>query len=184
MLRHDQLAIRLVEMRATLDVMNRVSEGKLGENTNRLQASRTVDWEQWRQWSSVETGMWCLRVTVSAGQRRIITMDPAIQRIEPWSKPIPCPLLSINSEWFTHDDGYARLLALTRTVRGPKHVLGIAGTIPPSFADVFLITPSVVGGQTGLVTSPYEVFLRTFEAVDVFLDTQTSEEEKRGGCDE
>jgi hypothetical protein len=48
MLRHDQLAIRLVEMRATLDVMNRVCQGKLGENTNRLKASRTVDWEQWR----------------------------------------------------------------------------------------------------------------------------------------
>jgi hypothetical protein len=105
-------------------------------------------------------------------------MDPAIQRIEPWSKPIPCPLLSINSEWFTHDDDYARLLALTRTVRGPKHVLGIAGTNHPSFADVFLITPSVAGGQTGLITSPYEVFLRTFEVVDVFLDTTSSDEEK------
>jgi platelet-activating factor acetylhydrolase len=105
-------------------------------------------------------------------------MDPAIQRIEPWSKPIPCPLLSINSEWFTQDDDYARLLALTRTVRGHKHVLGIAGTNHPSFADVFLITPSAVGGQTGLVTSPYEVFLKTFEAVDVFLDTEASEEEK------
>jgi hypothetical protein len=104
--------------------------------------------------------------------------DPAIQRIEPWSKPIPCPLLSINSEWFTHDDDYARLLALTRTVRGPKHVLGIAGTNHPSFADVFLITPSVAGGQTGLITSPYEVFLRTFEVVDVFLDTTSSDEEK------
>jgi hypothetical protein len=47
-----------------------------------------------------------------------------------------------------------------------------------SFADVFLITPSVVGGQTGLSTSPHEVVLMTFEAVDVFLDTKTSEEEK------
>ncbi|OCF34757.1 hypothetical protein I316_03299 [Kwoniella heveanensis BCC8398] len=180
-LRHDQLKIRLVEMQSTLDVIAKLTTGAECAKS-RLMASRTVDWSAWKGLVEVEEGSVCLAghsfggtaVIAAAADPRfspssIIALDPAVERIEPWSATIPCPLISINSEEFSHDQDYERLLRLCETVKGDKHVYVIAGSTHPSFSDVFLITPGFVGGWTGLSAPPYGVILITLKVLDTYF---------------
>ncbi|WVF66669.1 hypothetical protein IAT40_001410 [Kwoniella sp. CBS 6097] len=180
-LRHDQLKIRLVEMKSTLDVITKLTTGAECSQS-RLMASRTIDWSLWKGLVEVEEGSVCLAghsfggtaaIAAAADLRfspsSVIALDPAVERIEPWSSTIPCPLISINSEEFSHDPDYERLIRLCETVKGDKHIYVIAGSTHPSFSDVFLITPGFVGGWTGLSAPPYGVFLTTLNVLDTYF---------------
>lgn len=52
-LRHDQLKVRLVELKSTIDVLKQIGTGEL-VTKGRLQASRTYDWKSWV--GKLETG--------------------------------------------------------------------------------------------------------------------------------
>ncbi|ORY35650.1 platelet-activating factor acetylhydrolase, isoform II-domain-containing protein [Naematelia encephala] len=182
-LRKDQLLIRLAELQGTLDTVRKITQGGFG-GSHCLKASRTYDFGPWTDQLQIEDGTVCLAghsfggtAAIAAAAdprfspRCIIALDPAVQRLEPWKGTIKCPVLSVNSEEFTDSDDYDRLLGLCNTVTNEKHILSIAGTTHPSFSDVFLIVPSSIAHTTGLHLPPYQVFVTTLEAIDIFLDT-------------
>nr|XP_031858975.1 uncharacterized protein CI109_005643 [Kwoniella shandongensis]KAA5526047.1 hypothetical protein CI109_005643 [Kwoniella shandongensis] len=179
-LRHDQLKIRLAELDSTLQVIRKIVQGRHVQPA--LMASRTLDWEPWKNVVEVGDGRVCFAghsfggtaVIAAAADPRftpssIIALDPAVQRIEPWTSTISCPTLSVNSEEFGHQEDYERLLGVSKTVNAEKHIFTIAGATHPSFSDVFLITPGFVGSLTSLSVPPYEVFVRTLEVIETFL---------------
>ncbi|KAL7419106.1 hypothetical protein Q5752_005942 [Cryptotrichosporon argae] len=185
-LRHDQLAVRLAEFDATLAAVRSLVSGDFGDGAAcRLLASRTVDWSKWRDAVQVADGK-----VVYAGHSfggtaaiaaaddprfspaAVIALDPAIERLEPWTGTIDCPLLCVNSEEFTDSDDYDRLLRVAKTATKDTHICSLAGTTHPSFSDVFLITPAFVAARTGLTMPAYDVFQRTLQAIYVFLQIQ------------
>ncbi|KAF8146077.1 platelet-activating factor acetylhydrolase [Mycena galopus ATCC 62051] len=171
-LRHDQLKVRLAELRAVHTALVSLSTGAadfapIAAARPALKApAPSFNWTRWAHCLDAARPIMCghsfggsaaLLAAASSPDfnfSRIVVMDPAVQRLEPWDgRRIPCPLLALASEEFYHDPDFARTLSLAGSAASAT-VLSIAGTTHPSFSDVFLILPNWVNRLAGLRTLP------------------------------
>ncbi|KAJ7660512.1 platelet-activating factor acetylhydrolase [Mycena rosella] len=171
-LRHIQLQVRLAELRAVHSGLVSLSTGAadfapIAAARPALKApAPSFDWTRWAHCLDAVRPVMCghslggsaaLLAAASSSDfdfSRIVVMDPAVQRLEPWGdRGIPCPLLVLASEEFFHDPDFARTLSLARSATSAT-VLSIAGTTHPSFSDVFLILPNWINRLAGLRTPP------------------------------
>ncbi|KAJ6456663.1 platelet-activating factor acetylhydrolase [Mycena sanguinolenta] len=171
-LRHDQLKVRLAELRAVHTALVSLSTGAadfapIAAAHPTLKASApSIDWTRWAHCLDAARPIMCghslggsaaLLAAASSPDfnfSRIVVMDPAVQRLEPWDdRIIACPLLALASEEFYHDPDFARTLSLAGSAASAT-VLSIAGTTHPSFSDVFLILPNWINRLAGLRTQP------------------------------
>ncbi|KAJ7461303.1 platelet-activating factor acetylhydrolase [Mycena galericulata] len=172
-LRHDQLKVRLAELRAVQTALLSLSTDRT--NFTPIIAARpslkgpkpSFDWTRWAKCLDAVRPIMCghslggsaaLLAAAASDTRfdfsRVIVMDPAVQRIDPWGdRHLPCPLLALTSEEFYNDRDFKRTVALSKTASSST-ILSIAGSTHPSFSDVFLILPSFVNRLAGLRTTP------------------------------
>jgi len=156
-LRHEQIKMRVAEIDEVIKAMKRLSNG---ENITRTSINLPdFDWSRWQAVDVHKPIMAGHSLGGSAGLAAgadnrfdfgsIVAMDPAIQRLEPWSSSIPAPLFVVNSEEFTRSPDFLRLTNLAKYASSSV-IFSIAGATHPSFSDVFLILPGYINRLTGL----------------------------------
>ncbi|KAJ7731777.1 platelet-activating factor acetylhydrolase [Mycena metata] len=178
-LRHDQLKVRLAELRAVQTALVSLSTGAadfapiVAADPDLKAPAPSFDWTRWAHCLDAVRPIMCghsfggtaaLAAAASSDFdfSRAVVMDPAVQRLEPWGdRKIPCPLLVLASEEFFHDPDFVRTLSLAPSATSAtvlsiatKLLKSLAGTTHPSFSDVFLILPSWINRLAGLRTSP------------------------------
>ncbi|KAF7967532.1 hypothetical protein HWV62_31495 [Athelia sp. TMB] len=175
-LRHEQIKMRVAEMEEVLKIMTAFSRGENPPKTS----PHAPDFN-WSAWRAVETNKpviaghslgGCAAIAAAADTgyefSSVLAFDPAIQRLEPWSRPIPAPLFCVNSEEFINQEDFGRLAALAKYAHSSS-IFSTAGTTHPSFSDVFVILPSYVNKLTGLKADAAEVVRIAVRAVSDFL---------------
>ncbi|KZP11135.1 hypothetical protein FIBSPDRAFT_962570 [Athelia psychrophila] len=98
----------------------------------------------------------------------IVALDPAAQRMVPWSAPIPAPLLVIGSEEFTHSEDFSCLRDVIPCAP-ERMVLSIVGTTHAAFTDASLILPAYINRRTGLKVDPAKFWAVCVDAAGEFL---------------
>ncbi|KIM76004.1 hypothetical protein PILCRDRAFT_826858 [Piloderma croceum F 1598] len=176
-LRHQQIKLRIAEIEGVIKAMTRLSRGE--DITKTSIDTPDFDWSRWR---SVDTNKPIIAghslggsaaIAAAADHRfdfgSVLAFDPAVQRLEPWSLPIPAPLLVINSEEYTKGSEF-QLLAKVVKYATSSLVFSIGGATHPSFSDVFLILPSYLNRRTGLRIDSDKVISLCVRAATQFLN--------------
>ncbi|KAH8818833.1 alpha/beta-hydrolase [Flagelloscypha sp. PMI_526] len=183
-LRHSQLEMRCAEIHEVIKFIKCLSQGD--DVVNQL-TSKPKDFD-WSLWHNVDTSCPILAghsfggataLAVSADNKHpykaVISMDPAVQRLEPWTRRLPHPLLVINSEEFSVGNEFKilaeQVIGTNNCGEAPHtpHVFSIAGSTHPSFSDVFLFLPRFIGKMAGLKCSAELVLEVTVDATLYFL---------------
>lgn len=180
-LRHDQLAMRKAEIEEIVNVMGRIAAGEDIMETGKM--SPNFNRQHWGpSWNALHVerpivighslGGSAALLAASDRERNdfrsIVAFDPAIQRLEPWTGEIHCPMMCINSEEFTLSEDFQRLQSLAKNAPNPP-IYSIAGSTHPSFSDVFLIVPGFINRRTGLKVAADEMLDLTVGITIAFL---------------
>ena len=175
-LRHDQLDMRAEEIKAIIETMRGISRGEPVVETSLR--SPHFDWARWGPaWDALDVKQPIMTghslggsVALLAAARRdqfdfrsVVAFDPAIQRLEPWTGEIHCPLLCVNSEEYTISADFERLQTVAKTARSMPPIYSVAGSTHPSFSDVFVIVPGFINRRTGLKVDAEEMLDTTMD---------------------
>ncbi|KZV99493.1 alpha/beta-hydrolase [Exidia glandulosa HHB12029] len=179
MLRHEQIKMRCAEVFEVIHALNKLS-------TTGVAPTPKLDDERWKHLDASKPimtghslGGACALAAAAVNApvpdpkrvpfQSVVAFDPAVQRLVPWQKELPNPLLIVNSEEFAVGDEwmlFAEQVAGTVMESRPE-VFTISGATHPSFSDVFLIIPASITRMTGM-HAPADVVVET--AVDATLD--------------
>ncbi|KAG8857646.1 hypothetical protein FRB96_005664 [Tulasnella sp. 330] len=173
-LRHEQIALRLAECEEVITALRQVSRGE-----HIVQTALTPVNTDFGKWIDASRPIMAghslggsLALAAAADSRfdfsHVIATDPAVQRLEPWTGKVPCPLLVITSEEFVTQEDFARTIRVCKTAKS-ANVFTIAGSTHPSFSDIHLILPNVINRLMGLGCSPELVVDKTIQTTTAFL---------------
>ncbi|KAK4705490.1 platelet-activating factor acetylhydrolase, partial [Phenoliferia sp. Uapishka_3] len=191
-LRHSQLDLRLAEMEITLKVMEMINSGQDIENMSIL--SPHWDWISWVGSTDANKAKvmghslgGTAAIKAAADPRfsftHCIALDPAVQRIEPWTSTIDIPLLTINSEEFAvgMDGGdFTRLLGVFETApQENSYIFNLPGGSHPSFSDIHLILPGFINKRMGLRGTPECVLELVVKTSVAFLNGKADDVKRR-----
>lgn len=182
-LRHVQLDYRQAEVEAVWQIISSLSQGESFERHS-IHAAE-FDWNRWKHRVAFEKPIMAghslggaVALKASGSGRipfsHVVVFDPAVQRLEPWTTPLPHPLLTINSGEFVNtrppsENDIFEKQFVPNVENERFHFFSIPGATHPSFSDVFLILPAYIARMTGLKADADVVISQTVHATHDFL---------------